>query len=422
MKSNHTVGSRGADSLFDNGSMLMPAQEDNDPGQVRMADLEKELHNHRPVTSFLRTDLVTDATDPNLINPWGMSDSGGGSPIWISQNGAGVTSLYGVAHDPATGVDKVTPNTGRPAVNVGPPSDPLSPTGQVFNPFNGTSPFTKAFEVGTDALGNGIAASFIFATKEGTIEGWSGSLVPNTQTVTVVPSADGAMYTGLGIDHNPGDTPMLYAANFSAGTIDVFDGEFHQVTNLAPDAFTNSHMDEDFAPFNVQVLSVGSDERVFVTYARQDALTPGPMSDDGHGGGFVDEFDLQGKLIQRFESHGSLDTPWGLAIAPSTFGSFAGDLLVGNHGDGTITAFDLNGHDDKPLGHLLDGTGHEITIDDLWGLIPGGTNAGTSTGNSGGFGTLYFTAGTDNGTHGLFGSLTANATPLQIGMMGPGGH
>jgi uncharacterized protein (TIGR03118 family) len=181
-------------------------------------------------------------------------------------------------------------------------------------------------------------------------------------------------------------------------------------------------MDEDLAPFNVQVLSVGSDERVFVTYARQDALTPGRMSDDGHGGGLVDEFDLQGNLIKHFESHGSLDTPWGLAIAPSTFGSFAGDLLVGNHGDGTITAFDLNSPDDKPLGHLLDGTGHEITIDDLWGLLPGGTNAGTSTGNSGGFGTLYFTAGTDNGTHGLFGSLTANAAPLQVGMMGPGGH
>ena len=419
MKSNHTVGSRGANSLIENGSMLMPAQEDNDPGQVRMADLERELCNHRPVTSFLRTDLVTDAKDPNLINPWGMSDSGTGSPIWISQNGAEVASLYGVAH--VTGVDTVTVNFNRPAVFVGPPTDPLSPTGQVFNPFNGTSPFSTAF-----VLGNKVAAAFMFATKEGTIEAWNGTLPDNTQTVTVVPAAHGAMYTGLGIDHNPADTPTLYAANFSAGTIDVFDGAFHQVTNLASNAFTDSHMDKDFAPFNVQVLSVGSDERVFVTYARQDALTSGRMSDDGHRGGLVDEFDLQGNLIKSFELHGSLDTPWGLAIAPSTFGSFAGDLLVGNHGDGTITAFDLNSPNDKPLGHLLDSTGQEITIDDLWGLIPGGStaglNAGTSTGNSGGFGTLYFTAGTDNGTHGLFGSLTANATPLQVGMMGPGGH
>jgi len=284
----------------------------------------------------------------------------------------------------------------------------------VFNPFNGANGVATAF-----VLSNGNPATFMFATEQGTIAGWNPTLpgpaagaTLGTQTVTAV-STPGADYTGLAID-KAGDTPMLYAANFSQGEVDVFDGSFNKINTI-----TDHHGSSHLAPFNAQVLTVRGVERLFVTFSSTDALTPGGMSGGEHGGGFVDEFDLQGNLIQRIDSHGTLDNPWGLAIAPSSFGSFAGDLLVGNHGDGTISVFDLNGHDDRPLGHLLDAAGKEITIPGLFGLIPGETTAAGVTNNGGSADTIYFIAG---GAQGLFGSLTANPTPLQVGMMGPGGH
>jgi uncharacterized protein (TIGR03118 family) len=393
----------------------------NDPGMVPMADLEDDLRDHRPVTTFLQTDLVsTDGSvmgtvrDPNLVNPWGMSDTGGGSPIWISQNGVALTSLYSVVHNANTGVDTVTPNAARAPVHVVTTAGvPLSPTGQVFNPFNGANGVATAF-----VLSNGKPATFMFATEQGSIAGWNATLpgaAPGaplgTQTVTAV-STPGADYTGLAID-KAGDTPMLYAANFSQGEVDVFDGGFHKI-----DTITDNHGSSHLSPFNVQVLTVQGVERLFVTFASNDAVSQGNMSGDEHGGGFVDEFDLQGNLIQRIDSDGTLNSPWGLAIAPSSFGSYAGDLLVGNHGDGTISVFDLNAGDDQALGHLLDNTGHAITIPDLFGLIPGETTAAGVANNGGSPNTIYFTAG---GAHGLFGSLTPNGT-LPIGMGESGGH
>jgi uncharacterized protein (TIGR03118 family) len=153
-----------------------------------------------------------------------------------------------------------------------------------------------------------------------------------------------------------------------------------------------------YAPFNVQVL----DGKLFVTFALQDAA----RHDDGAGlgNGFVDEFDLHGHLLQRVASGGSLDSPWGLAIAPMSFGTYAGDLLVGNFGNGTISAFDLN-HHDKFVGDLTNANGIPIVIPDLWELLPGNDGA---AGNSN---TIYFTSGVEDESHGLFGSLTANQTP-----------
>jgi uncharacterized protein (TIGR03118 family) len=398
-------GMRDARNVFD-GSMR-----DDDFAQVPMRDLEEDLREHRPVTTFLQTDLVSataTVTDANLINPWGMSDTGGGSPIWISQNGAALTSLYSVVHNATTGVDTVTPNAARAAVHVVTTAgDPLSPTGQVFNPFNGNNGVAKAF-----VLSNGSPATFMFATEQGTIAGWNATLpgvAPGaplgTQTVSAV-TTPGADYTGLGID-KAGDTPMLYAANFSQGEVDVFDANFAKINTI-----TDHHGSSHLTPFNVQVLSVHGVERLFVTFASDDALSPGGTGDE-HGGGFVDEFDLQGNLIQRLDSHGTLNNPWGLAIAPTSFGSIAGDLLVGNHGDGTISVFDLDATDHQDLGHLLDGAGKEITIPGLFGLIAGETTPTGVTNNGGSANTIYFTAG---GAQGLFGSLTPNATQLNVGM------
>jgi uncharacterized protein (TIGR03118 family) len=413
----------GKDLIHD--AQMLVSDSSDDFGEVRLADLLRDLREHHPVTTFMKTNLVSDGlvsaaqTDPNLINPWGMSSSGT-SPIWISQNGEGLTSLYRLSTD---GKNTVTLTSPPPPATplllsvhvVTAAGVPLSPTGQVFNPFGTSVP--TAFVLSNTNPSN--PTNFMFATEEGTIEGWNPAQGSHTVTVAATP---GAVYTGLGID-NVGDVPMLYAANFSQGKVDVFDSAFHQINTI-----TDGHGPSGFAPFNAQVLTVPgvagapSVERLFVTVAHQGALTPGSMSDDGHGG-FVDEFDLQGHLIDRIDSEGTLNTPWGLAIAPASFGTYAGDLLVGNHGDGTISVFDLNRHDDQALGHLLDSTGKSITIDDLWGLIPGNNTVGTSPAGAGGNSdTIYFTAGSDNGAHGLFGSLTANSTPLQVSMMGQGEH
>jgi uncharacterized protein (TIGR03118 family) len=416
MSSNHMNGLHDANDLLKGAQMFVQDLLD-DRGAVPMADLEKDLLEHRPVTTFLQTNLVSvdgsvmgTVKDPNLVNPWGMSDTAGGSPIWISQNGVGLASLYSVAHDATTGADTVTPNAARAPVKIlTAGGDPSTPTGQVFNPFASVGAFKVAFPDGTDA-----PATFMFATQDGTITGWNPgpAAAPHTQAVVAV-STPGADYTGLAID-KAGDTPMLYAANFSQGEVDVFDANFNQINTI-----TDHHGSSDLAPFNAQVLTVQGVERLFVTFASKDAVAQGGMSGDEHGGGFVDEFDLQGNLIQRIDSHGTLNNPWGLAIAPSSFGSFAGDLLVGNHGDGTISVFDLNAHDHQSLGHLLDGAGKAITIPDLFGLIPGETAPAGVTNNGGSPDTIYFTAG---GAQALFGSLTPNTTPLQVGMMGPGGH
>jgi uncharacterized protein (TIGR03118 family) len=408
--------------LFQAVPMFVP----DDPGQVRLVDLENDLRDNRPVTTFLQTNLVSDVsgtapvTDPNLIDPRGMSSTPA-SPIWISQNGAGLASLYSVIPPNAANPgETVAPNAARQPVHIlAPGGGPSTPTGQVFNPFPAAAgDFRLSYPDGTDA-----PATFLFATGDGTIAGWNPGLAaaPHTQSVVAV-STPGADYTGLGIDA-VGDTPLLYAANFARGTVDVFDANFKKLESIS-----DRHGPPGFAPFNAQVLTVPGvggapgAERLFVTFAQQDAVAHGGGDDGGNGGsddsgnGFVDEFDLQGNLIARIGSDETLNTPWGLAIAPASFGTYAGDLLVGNHGDGTISVFDLNNRGDQSLGHLLDGAGHAITIDDLWGLIPGNGGAGGATGS------IYFTAGPQNGTQGLFGSLTPNAAPLQIGMTGSGDH
>jgi uncharacterized protein (TIGR03118 family) len=347
----------------------------------------------RNPTTFRQTNLISDGsvaaqtTDPNLINPWGISygSVGTGGEFWISEAGTGLTSIDTVTSS-RVGLNLFSPVTIPSAT----PGIVSTPTGQVYNSFLTTGAFM---------LPDGSPATFLFATEDGTISGWN--ISAHFQAINVVDNATnqaegalglGAVYTGLAIGESV-DGPTLYAANFRHGTVDMFDQNFNQVGS-----FTDTSLPAGYAPFNVQVL--GND--LFVTFALQDATKHGDIA--GAGNGYVDEFDLEGHLLQRVASSGALDSPWGLAIAPPSFATFAGDLLVGNFGDGTISAYDLN-HNDAYVGRLTDANHNTIVIPDLWELIPGNPSGGQGGNPS----AIYFTAGLQNAAHGLVGSLTVPA-------------
>jgi uncharacterized protein (TIGR03118 family) len=331
--------------------------------------------------------------DANLINPWGVA-FGPNSPFWVNNNHTGTATIYKV--DPIT--DATT--AASLVVTIAPPQavsgvPTASPTGIVFNNDS------NGFKLPSPPEGNGKPATFIMNTEDGTISAWNGgsattlevdnsanaaegdgSLPPQDQTEGI-----GAVYKGLAIGTQADGTTLLYATNFRHGTVDVFNDQWQQINGL-----TDGALPAGYAPFNAQVL----DGKLFVTYALQDQFKHDDVA--GKGNGFVDEFSLDGKLIARVASHGQLNSPWGLAIAPSDFGKFAGDLLVGNFGDGRINAFDLN-NPDKFVGQLTGIDGKPITIGDLWTLTPGnGTSAGST-------GEIYFTAGVQGEAQGLFGSI-----------------
>jgi uncharacterized protein (TIGR03118 family) len=342
---------------------------------------------HKLVSDILG---FADNLDPNLQNPWGISSSPT-SPFWISDNRTGVATLYNGSGQPFP--------VGTPLVITIPPpagaAPPSSPTGQVFN--GGSS-----FEVVP-----GQPARFIFATEDGTISGWNPGANATNAILKVDNSASGAVYKGLAIGNNGGGD-FLYAANFHAGTIDVFDSNF-SLTTLAGN-FTDPNIPSGFAPFNIQNLG----GKLYVTYAKLDA--GGHDDVPGPGNGFVDVFDLNGNFLQRLISNGPLNSPWGLALAPSNFGDFSNKLLVGNFGDGLINAFDPG--TGAFLGQIQDDKSNPIVIEGLWGLKFG------NDGNGGDSHTLYFTAGIPGDgmveDHGLFGSLTPVPEPTTMLLLGSG--
>jgi uncharacterized protein (TIGR03118 family) len=324
------------------------------------------------VNGYSQTNLVSDIpglaaqTDPSLVNPWGIAKSGS-SPFWISDNGAGVTTLYNTAGTQQALVVTI-PGVG---------GNPSTPTGQVFN-----------------SSTNFNSDLFIFATEDGTIAGWRGGL--GTSAETLFSSAANATFKGLAIGATTQGT-YLYAADFHNNTITVVPG------TGAPALvgnFTDPNLPAGFAPFNVQNLN----GQLYVTYAKQDAT--GHDDVPGAGNGFVDVYGLNGIFIKRLISGGPLDSPWGLAIAPASFGAAGGGLLVGNFGDGTINVFGSNG---AFLGSLADAGGTPLINDGLWGLTFG------NGGNGGNTNTLYLTAGLNDEADGLFAQidtgLTTTATP-----------
>jgi uncharacterized protein (TIGR03118 family) len=323
--------------------------------------------------SYHRTKLVSDQPgeaahqDPNLVNAWGLA-AGPTTPWWVADNGTDKSTLYD-----GTGTARSL------VVDV-----PGAPTGLVFN---GTPGF-----VVTDGTNSG-ASLFIFSTEAGTIRGWSPGVPPpppSTQTeIGADRSSVGAIYKGLAIDAAAG---RLYATDFHNNRVDVFDSTF-QLLNL-PGAFVDPKLPPHFAPFGIQDI----DGTLFVTYAKQDA----DAEDDLHGRslGFVDMFDTSGVLLGRVATRGQLNAPWGLVMASDGFGRFAGDLLVGNFGDGQINAYEQRPNGSfAHRGRLRNENGKPLTVDGLWGLGFGNDVA------SGSPDTLYFTAGPDDESHGLFGSI-----------------
>jgi uncharacterized protein (TIGR03118 family) len=320
---------------------------------------------------------LADHTDPNLLGAWGISESGS-SPFWISDAGAGVSTLYSTNGTPVPLVVTIAPSkasgTGSPGI----------PTGTVFNA-SGTG-----FEIAA-----GKATPFLFATLDGTVQGWSPAVDAAHAKIMVDNSAAGAAYFGLAMATDPSNSnTYLYAANFHAGTVDVFDTNYNQVA--LPGDFKDRSIPSNYAPFNVQNLG----GNIYVAFALQNGNQSFSVS--GPGLGYVDVFAPNGVLMQQLVAKGQLNAPWGLAIAPAGFGDFAGDLLVGNFGDGTINAF--NPTTGAFVAQLNDPIGAPITIPNLWALRPG------NGGSGGEKAAIYFTAGIpgpDNGNHGLFGRLHA---------------
>lgn len=321
---------------------------------------------------YTKTNLVSDIpnlakfTDPNLVNPWGIARSST-SPWWVSDNGMGVSTLYNGTGNPSSLVVKIPTPDG---------TETSAPTGVVFN---GGSEFN---------ITPGKPARFIFVTEDGTIAGWNPTVNPTNAVIKV--NKPGAVYKGVTIGDMDGSN-ILYAADFSGATIDVFDKDFKQM--LLPDnRFVDDQIPEGFAPFNVQ--NIGG--KIFVAFAKQD-----PKKEDevaGPGLGFVDAFDANGNLIMRLKHGFWLNAPWAVTMAPSNFGKFSNHLLVGNFGSGMITAYDKNGN----FHGLLKSNGKPIKIDGLWGLGFGnGANAGPNN-------TLFFAAGIDDEAHGLFGTIISN--------------
>ena len=319
---------------------------------------------------YQQTNLVSDleqlakTKDGNLVNPWGITH-GPTTPWWVADNGTGVSTLYNGSGQPFP--------LGNPLVVT----IPLPPSA------NGHSaPTGIVFNQGSDFA----SARFIFATEDGTIASWNSG----TSAILQVNNSATAIYKGITIAAND-DAKFLYAANFHAGTVDVFDKNFSSVT-LPIGAFTDDHMPRGFAPFNVQNI----DGVIFVAFAKQDEEKEDEVA--GAGLGFVDAFDANGKLLMRLKSGRWLNAPWAVALAPADFGKFSHHLLVGNFGSGQIAAFDPKNGNFKGL--LRGPHGHPVTIEGLWGMAFGNdANAGPAN-------TLFFAAGIDDEKHGLFGTLT----------------
>jgi len=334
--------------------------------------------------------------DSNLVNPWGVGESST-TPFWVSDNGAGLSTLYNTAGTPQARV-----------VSIPAPDDPLgtggAPTGLVFNIASAQQAFTiSGFTSG--GLATSAPALFLFASEDGTILGWNPAVNPkgfdsakagNYAIIAVDNSGSGAVYKGLAIATDATGATHLYATNFHSGAVEVYDGKFKPVNSGG--AFSDRSLPRGYAPFNIAPVDINGATKLFVTYAVQDADKQDDVAGESHG--IVDTFDLGGQGLERFAQHGQLNSPWGVTRAPASFGEFGGAVLIGNFGNGHIDAYDPASG--RFLGKVRDPQGQAIVIDGLWTIRFG------NGGNGGDANTLYFTAGPNGEQDGLFGSLSPN--------------
>lgn len=327
-------------------------------------------------TLYVQTNLTSDISglaanmDPNLKNPWGMSFAAT-SPFRVSDQGTGKSTLYNGAGAPQ-------------ALIV---TTPPAPTGQVFNA-------STSF-----GLPNGSKALFIFDSLSGQIAGWNGG----TSTTLMFIAADGSVFTGLAIG-NTGSADFLYAANFSKGRIDVFNTNF-ALTTLSGN-FTDPNLPAGFSPYNIQAVA----GKLYVQYDKVDPVTHRPTTTANTG--IVDVFNMDGTFNQRLVTNTGLNSPWGITEAPATFGSFGGDILVGNFGDGTISAYDpISG---VFRGALSDLSGKPIVNSGLWALNFRAPGSGFDSN------ALFFNAGINGEADGLFGEITPAPEPSSLALLALG--
>lgn len=365
------------------------------------------------------TSGVAPVTDPQLVNPWGLSRSSS-SPWWISDNATGLSTLYngaGAKQSLIVTIPQADPNNKNTPLGT--------PTGTIAN---GSQ---------TDfLLAPGKPSLFLFSTIDGTIAGWNpavavaqGAAPPSTHAVTVVKTTDGSSYTGLTSAFIDGKR-FLYAANFTKGRVDVYDNAFHPVDpskqhfnqdssdhgngDSAENPFVDEKLPRFYVPFNVQ--AIGND--IVVTYVLHEDGSR--LETDGPGLGFVDIYTSSGRLLQRLEHGDWLNAPWGVALAPTDFGRFSHDLLIGqfagggnSQSSGFIAAYDLaTGEFD---GLLEDASGKPLAINGIWALSPGNVSPANDDAAGAPSAEIYFTAGPNHGSEGLFGYLTAVSAELSEG-------
>jgi uncharacterized protein (TIGR03118 family) len=317
------------------------------------------------------TNLVSDIpgvalhTDPNLVNPWGLTVSSTGN-FWVSDAEVGLATVY-------TEEGQIVPLVVQIPPSASSTEEHGAPTGQVIN--NGP---------GFVITHNGVSGPslFIFVSEDGGISGWNPDVSPTHAILAVDDGDEGAIYKGATLASTAGGD-FLYVTNFHEGTVDVYDQNWEEVEA----SFMDPTIPQGYAPFGIQNIN----GLIYVTYAKQDR----DKADDvpGHGHGFVSVFDTSGNFIRRLISQGPLNSPWGLALAPQDFGVASGSLLVGNFGNGRINAFDPMTGDGR--GRLEQANGTPLAFDGLWALL--------FVENE-----LYFTAGLADEEHGLFGEIEAN--------------
>ncbi len=307
--------------------------------------------------------LVSDATDSDLVNGWGLS-RGPTTPWWVADNGTDKSTLYN-ASGAKQGLIVTIPEG--------------APTGTVFNIKGATD--SSSFH----------GDRFLFASEAGIISGWRPALGTAAEIGANESAAD-AVYKGLAIGASNG-ADHLYATDFHNARVDVFDSSFGLQTWSG--AFVDPKLPKSYAPFGIQNL----DGTLFVTYAKQQAGSNDERA--GEGRGVVDAYATDGTFLARVATHGSLNAPWGLAWAPADFGRFSGDLIVGNFGNGRLNAFRWDGHDWHPDGKLRGTDNKPVVVDGLWAIAFGG-----GAPNNGPSNTLFFAAGPNDEAGGAFGTIS----------------
>jgi uncharacterized protein (TIGR03118 family) len=302
--------------------------------------------------------------DSALVNGWGLSATAT-SPWWVSNNKTNSSTLYnGVGSKSAL------------VVTV-----PGGPTGTVAN--------TSTTDFPVSQNGASGASRFLFDTAGGQILGWTPAVNGTAAVVAVDDSSTHAVFDGLAVAND-----RLYATDFHNSKVDTFDASFQPLSL----PFKDPGIPKGYAPFGIQALN----GNIFVTYAKQDSNAANSIP--GGGLGYVDEFTPDGTLVTRVASAGSprtpLNAPWGLAMAPSNFGAYSGDLLVGNFGNGRVSAYlQLSSGKWVYKGQLRVANGTPIVLDGLWAIAFGNGASAGPTNN------LYFAAGPQGQSHGLFGFI-----------------